>query len=211
MNDQSIVDGYLQFFKIIPKENFFEFGINNIISIDIGKAKMEWGNLLGRIKSKSNDLFVRNSGRNGSGNQLLSELYKSVFEIDIKYDQTNNDQPSRLIQNLTGYRKNKTIRNYQVSHVFGNTKNVFCFTAPWNIVFIPKIIDPLTGHEAKGDFVEEFKDTFQKTILTKFEDQIKEYNDLMEFWHQKISSWIEKNIDTKNHNSIIKDFSKIGF
>ena len=142
--EEKILDSYQQFFEIVSKDKFFEFGLANIIHINIQDVKTEWINLLERIKNRSTDLYVRNSGRNGTGNALLTQLYLDVFKLKINYDQTNNNQPSMLLQRLTDKRKNKNIFNYQVSHVYGRTKNVFCFTAPWNIVFIPKIIDPFT-------------------------------------------------------------------
>jgi len=85
---------------------------------------------------------------------------------------------------LTGYAKDKIskfeeIRNYQISHVFGRTKNVYAFTAPWNIVYLPKIIDPFTGHEAKGDMVNEYTALFQKKIYIYFEKLIDQFNEIM--------------------------------
>lgn len=46
--------------------------------------------------------------------------------------------------------------------MFGRTKNIYAFTAPWNIVYMPKILDPFTGHEAKGEMVDEYRMLFQK-------------------------------------------------
>ena len=152
-----MINSYEQFFDLFPKDNFFDFGLNNIITIDFDKATIEWEELVQRVKNKSSDLYVRSSGRQGTGNDTLKALYRDVFEININIDKTNNQKPKRMLQNLTGYRVNKTIFNYQISHVYGRTKNVYCFTAPWNTIFIPKIIDPFTGHEAKGSFVNEFQ------------------------------------------------------
>ena len=173
-------NAYLEFFKIIPKEKFFQFGIENIISINQDKAKREWDNLTRRIKNRENNLFVRSSGRNGAGNDILKQFYKDIFDININIDPTNNQKPRKLMNKLSGYEINKNIQNYQTSHVFGRTKNVYCFVAPWNIVLIPKIIDPLTGHEAKGDFVDEFKILFRGSIYRKYRECIDEYNDLIE-------------------------------
>ena len=137
-------------------------------------------------------------------------MYKDVFRLDIKFDSTNNDQPSRKIQKLTGYRKNKTIFNYQVSHVFGKTKNIYCFTAPWNIVFIPKILDPLTGHEAIGDYVIEFKRLFWNKIYTKFEVEVNNYNEIISHQYPIIKEWVENNvIDDKFKSAILKEFVPI--
>ena len=144
-----MIDSYLQFFSLIPKQTFFDFGIRNIIYADKGKSFKEWKALKQKIYDKHEELYVRASGRNGAGNNILSSLYKDIFGINIKFDPTNNQKPTITIQELTGHKKNKTIQNYQVSHVFGRTKNVFCFTAPWNIIFIPKLIDPIVDPNSR--------------------------------------------------------------
>jgi hypothetical protein len=203
------IDAYEKFFEVLPKERFIDFGLENIISIDSVAAASEWLNLCSRIETKAPDLFVRNSGRNGNGNAYLSQLYMEMFGISINYDPTNNAQPTKLIEKLTGHRKNKTIFNYQVSHVFGRTKNVYSFAAPWNIVFIPKIVDPLTGHEAKGDFVDEFTCSFRKRIYSKFTKEIEEFNSKMLSHQQKIHEWVMQVIPEKERGNYLKEFAVI--
>jgi len=204
-----ILDSYEQLFEIFPRSSFYEFGLKNIISVDIDKAKESWKNLINNVNKKDNDLYIRNSGRNGTGNKYLLNLYQDIFDIQINFDQTNNDKPSRIIQNLTGYKKNKNIFNYQVSHVFGNTKNVYCFTAPWNIVFIPKVIDPFTGHEAKGIYVDDFKNKFLAIITNKYRNLIIEYNKIIRSKYSRINKWVDKNIPEELKISILKDFQEI--
>jgi hypothetical protein len=211
MNKENIKikDGYKEFFELFPKEDFLKFGLENIIPIPKEKAKNAWIELLQRINSKANDLYVRSSGRNGNGNEILKKLYKDVFGININFDPTNNNEPAKLLQELTGFKKNKTIFNYQVSHPFGNTKNVFCFTAPWNVVFIPKILDPFTGHEAKGDEVNEFTKKFKSKIYRLYEKEIISYNHEMKKYSKPISDWVKENVDNKMQVSIKKDFDQI--
>lgn len=203
------LDAYEQFFRIVPKETFFNFGLENIIHIETKKVSMEWDSLITKIKNKSTDLYVRNSGRNGAGNLLLTQLYSDIFGIKINYDQTNNNQPSMLLQKLTDKRKNKTIFNYQVSHIFGRTKNVFCFTAPWNIVFIPKIIDPFTGHEAKGEYVKEFKKYFEEKMYKIFINEITDFNTLMKMYKPKVFEWLNLAVPEKDRNKYLKEFEEI--
>jgi len=204
-----ILDGYKQFFDYVNKESFFKFGLDNIITIDKELISNNWKKLLDNINNKSKDLFIRSFGRNGRKNNIFEKLYNDVFGININFDPTNNSKPSRLIQNLTGYKTNKTIFNYQISHVFGNTKNVYCFTAPWNIVLIPKIIDPFTGHEAKGVYVDEFQKTFKKYIFEYSEKEIIEYNKIMEKLQPEIIKWVNNNVIEKDKNNILKEFEYI--
>ena len=204
-----IKDAYEQFFQILSKEIFFNFGLENIITIKKDVVSYEWKRLIKRIDKLSNDLFVRGFGKNGSGNNYVEKLYKEIFNININFDPTNNAKPSQLLQKLTDYRTNKTIYNYQISHVFGNTKNVYCFTAPWNIIFIPKIIDPFTGHEATGDYVDEFQIMFKKFIFEKFNEEIIEYNEIMKNLYPKIEVWVNQNIIEKKRESYLKDFKQI--
>lgn len=206
------LDSYLQFFEIVDKDAFFRFGIDNIIIAKPEIAKNAWNNLLKNINAKSDNLFVRSSGRYAVGNDILRKLYADVFGININFDPTNNDEPTKLIQDLTGYYKRgskQNIFNYQVSHVFGRTKNVFLFTAPWNIVFVPKVLDPLTGHEAKGDFVEEFKSLFVNKVKLLFKHEIEEYNLEMTKYLPKLLVWVKENVDKNKQSSILKDFTLI--
>ena len=205
----AVVDAYQQFFKLLPKEKFFEFGLKHIISIDRDVSKNWWNLLKEDVNRKSTGLFVRSSGRNGSGNTVVKNLYKYVFGIDINFDATNNAKPTKLLEYFTHLKKNKTIFNYQVSHVFGQTKNVFCFTAPWNIVFIPKIVDPFTGHEAMGDYVDEFKKCFRKEIYSMYEDMIVEYNELMKIYRPKVKEWLDAKVGISNVQKYLKDFEDI--
>jgi hypothetical protein len=181
-----MLDSYLEFFSkgYLTKEQFFEFGLESLISSPLPEAEFEWQALKNRIHSNG-EVFIRGFGRNSSGSKLFTSLYGALLNNhNVKVDPTNNAEPTRLISKVTGYSKTeksgfKPISNYQVSHVFGRTKNVFCFTAPWNIVFIPKIIDPLTGHEAKGEIVKEFTRLFRSKVFTKFERQICDYNEII--------------------------------
>lgn len=204
-----MINSYEQFFDLFPKDKFFDFGLNNIITIDFDKATIEWKELVGRVKNKSSNLYVRSSGRQGAGNEELKALYRDVFGININIDKTNNQKPKSMLQKLTGHRVNKTIFNYQISHVYGRTKNVYCFTAPWNLIFIPKIIDPLTGHEAKGKFVNEFQFLLRNSIQAKFIESINEFNDFMQIYYPLVKVWASSNVPPRKQTSITKDFKPI--
>ena len=204
-----IIDGYKQFFEFVNKEDFFNFGLKNIITIDEGLVSALWKELLNDIKNNSANLFIRSFGRNGRSNDKLKKLYMDIFGIEINFDPINNQKPGQLMEKYTMYKKNRNIFNYQVSHVFGNTKNVYCFNTPWNIVFIPKILDPLTGHEAKGEFKDEFMKLFQNYIFQKFNKEISEFNSIMEGIYPEIKVWVEENIDEKEKQYILKEFKKI--
>jgi hypothetical protein len=208
--NMQIRDAYAQFFELFSKEDFFDFGFKNIITVDKEVVGHEWQRLIDRINQSSDDLYVRNFGRNGNENDNLAKLYKEVFNININFDPTNNAKPKQLLQNLTGHVINKTIFNYQISHVFGNTKNVYCFTAPWNIIFIPKIIDPFTGHEAKGNYVDEFQKIFKRNVYEKFREEILEYNEIIRKMFPEIKIWIDSNVLEKKREGYLKDFKEIG-
>ncbi len=182
-------DSYIRFFSedYITKEQFFEFGLQETIYIPLDKAEKEWSELKNRIKNNE-EVFIRGFGRDAAGTHLFQELYESIIgNENIKKDATNNNKPAKLIRELTGYSKSvtsnnskfKPIRNYQISHVFGRTKNVYAFTAPWNIVYLPKILDPFTGHEAKGEMIEEFTALFQKQCYGIFSDLIEDFNSII--------------------------------
>ncbi len=98
-------------------------------------------------------------------------MYKILLKNNnIQKDSSNNSEPTKLLREITGFSKSikndtddkEKIINYQVSHIFGRTKNPFLFTAPWNIVWHPRILDPFTGHESKGANADKYKFEFLK-------------------------------------------------
>jgi hypothetical protein len=179
-------DSYLRFFEegYISKEQFFEFGLKEIIYSPYDKAEVEWTELKRKILN-NDEVYIRGFGRDASGTYLFQDLYKQlVGNSNVIKDPTNNAEPTKVIKELTGYSKTKSsnyelIRNYQISHVFGRTKNVYAFTAPWNLVYIPKILDPFTGHEAKGELIHEFTFLFRQQTYKKFEILIDDFNEIV--------------------------------
>ena len=207
-----MIDSYEKFLtKYVSKEDFFDFGLSETIYISSEKVKIEWENLKNRIYTNQ-EVFIRGFGRDASGTHLFLNFYKKVFNNDnVLKDPTNNAKPTKLIETLTDLKKNKDIRNYQVSHVFSKTKNIFTFTAPWNIVFMPKILDPFTGHEAKGTMVEEYQRLFKQQTYEKLKNFINEYNDIMSDVNlvNTIDEYFEELYNTGNRNDkIIKKFKK---
>lgn len=179
-------DSYERFFSqgYISKEQFFEFGLQETIYAPLDKSEIAWSDFKKRIATHQ-QVYIRGFGRNSNGSHLFQEFYKNIIgNENILIDPTNNAQPTKLIRDLTGYSKTKSnnhepIQNYQISHIFGRTKNVFAFTAPWNIVYMPKMLDPFTGHEAKGKMIAEYQVLFQQQSYKHFEPLIEDYNKLI--------------------------------
>lgn len=191
-------DGYEIFFKHfnIDEDELISFGIQQVISADLNSAKTEWNSLKQKLENGSL-IYIRDYGRKGTGSPLIKKFYSELFpKANIDFDRSGNGQAHKIIEKMTGLKKNSdtsnSIINFQVSHVFGRTKNPLCFLAPWNIVFIPKILDPFTGHEAKGQVVERFTQAFQTHVISLFHDQISEYNEIIIQHTATIDSTIQK-------------------
>jgi len=209
-------DSYIRFFSEghISKEQFFEFGLKETIYAPIDRAEREWASLKNRI-ANNEEVFIRGFGRDANGTHLYQELYQRlVGNSHVKKDPTNNAEPTKIIKELTGYSKKKNanyelIRNYQVSHVFGRTKNVYAFTAPWNIVYMPKLLDPFTGHEAKGDMVDEYTILFQKQAYRQFPKLIDDFNEIISGsdFKDKLSSCLDELNEDDSFQS--KDIEKL--
>ena len=203
-------DSYIRFFSegYISKEQFFKFGLKETIYAPIEKAKREWGLLKNRIQNNG-EVFIRGFGRDANGTHLFQEFYQRlVGNRNVKKDPTNNAEPTKIIRELTGYSKTKNskyelIRNYQISHIFGRTKNIYAFTAPWNIVYMPKMLDPFTGHEAKGDMIDEYTLLFQKQGYEQFGRLIDDFNEIIASSH-----FIEKLNNCLNELSADNSFEK---
>lgn len=174
-------DSYERFFAAghITKEQFFRFGFEETIYIPADKAKIAWEELKTRI-AEDREVYIRGFGRDGAGTDFFRGFYESVLgKKNVLRDPSNNEHPRRVITSLTGYSKRTSIRNYQISHIFGRTKNIYTFTAPWNIAFVPKILDPFTGHEARGALIEEYQGLFHRQAFDRFQPMIEEFNSIV--------------------------------
>ena len=167
----------------ISFDEFIDFGINNTIYPDFQMVKEFWKELKSRIEN-GEPVYIRGLGRNGGGNELIKEFY-AFFGINIIIDPSNNMVPTRNLQKFTGKTKNKNLFNYQVAHIFGKTKNVYMFESPWNICFVPKMFDPLTGHEAKGIFPDKYKEKWLAAVKEKYQEFIADFNSVVESFNIK--------------------------
>ena len=188
---------FLNHFGIKPKA-LFEWGMDAIIFPENDIVEKEWALLKKRILNNE-VVYIRGYGRDARGTRLYIDFYKYVFKNEnVKKDPTNNNRPQTNVKKMTGLTRNKDIYNYQVSHIWGHTKNVFLFEAPWNICYTPKIIDPFTGHETKGDLPKEFQEYFIKYAQNKYRKYIKDYNKTISNYDFKSllqKYCVEKNID----------------
>ena len=163
----------------IDKMALFEWGIEATIFPPIEKVILEWESLKTRVLTDQ-QVYIRGHGRNGHGTQLYIGLYNFLFgNSHVEEDPTNNYAPQKCIQRLTGLKRNKDIYHYQISHIWGHTKNVFLFEAPWNICYTPKIMDPFTGHETKGSWPEEYQKVFLDRATELYKPFIADYNKLI--------------------------------
>ncbi|MGP4061463.1 hypothetical protein [Halobacillus sp. H74] len=197
-----MIDGYKMFMEKfnISDEQMIQFGIEETLTIPDHEVKSEWSILKENVYHGNNKVYVRGYGRDARGTEQYLKLYKELFGHNNFYkDPTNNAEPTKLLKRLTGYArqekpssKYKRIRNFQVSHIFGKTKNPFLFTAPWNIVYVPKIMDPFTGHESKGELTEKFQKRFLSYFHSHFSDYIDDYNELMSDLRPKVIRYLEE-------------------
>ena len=204
-------DSYLNFLKKfnISNEDFIEYGLNDIIFILNDKVISEWDILKNKVYSNQ-EVYIRGMGRDAAGTKYMLEVHKSLFgNSNIKKDPTNNAHPTKILENLTGFSKRKLkssnlISNYQVSHIFGRTKNALMFMAPWNIVYIPKLFDPFSGHESKGELTQIFSTKLKEITYEKFKVQIDDYNSIVN--NSKFVDSLNSSIDDlKSNNSKISE------
>lgn len=179
-----MIDAYDNLFLKYNKDEFFKDSIEEIIFVPTDKLEQNWLNIKHKLLHNE-ELYIRGYGRNAAGTNAFIVLYKYLFQNEkIKKDPTNNAKPTTTLTELTGLCKvvkndnikKERIQNYQVSHLFGKTKNPLLFTAGWNIAYIPKYIDPFTGHETQGKYRLEFQKLFEAKISEKFGYYINDYN-----------------------------------
>ena len=201
-------DSYQEFLDSfgIDKEALYQWGISATIFPPISTVTTAWSNLKERVFTDQK-VYIRGYGRDAHGTQLYKDLYMALFGNSlIEKDPTNNAIPNRHIEQLTGMRRNVDLYNYQVSHIWGHTKNVFMFEAPWNICYTPKLIDPFTGHETKGVWPEEYQKMFIEYASNMYKPFIDEYNQLMIDHH--IAERVEQYLKTLKQAISAKDFAQ---
>ena len=177
----------------IQKDDLYQWGISSTIFPELDAVADAWEDLKKRIFSNQT-VYIRGYGRDAHGTQLYQDLYKYLFgNNNVKKDPTNNTVPHKHIQQLTGLRRNNDVYNYQVSHIWGRTKNAFMFEAPWNICYTPKLIDPFTGHETKGAWPEEYQKMFVAYAYNRDKAFIDDYNQLLidKDIHNKIAQYLQ--------------------
>ena len=190
-------EAYTKLFEHIDKETFFKSGIDDIVYIENQTIATQWEELKKAV-FENQRVFIRGYGRDAKGTDLYLKLYENLFEnTKLEKDSNNNAQPTKLLKNLTPFSKTKKkgktlIINYQISHLFGRTKNPLLFTCPWNIAYIPKYLDPFTGHETQGQYSEQFKQIFLPIIKEKFSNYIDDYNLVI---RDKITHRIEESLE----------------
>lgn len=197
-------DLFLKYFNI-NKNEFFQFGIDNTIFTDYEKAYIQWIKLKEKLFNNK-QIAIRGYGRDSHGTEMFFSFYEYVFNNkNIVKDKTNNDLPQRIISEMTNYKRNINLYNYQTSHIFGMTKNPLMFEASWNICLTPKIFDPLTGHETKGNLPTEYSIILRKFAKEKYERIIDEYNEIIDKYSNKINLFIDNLNKNKENIQFIKD------
>lgn len=188
-------DSYIDFLKRfnIKEKDFFEYGRESIIYVEKEIVQKEWDNLKDRI-THNKEVYIRPYGNNGRNSQIFIDFIKYVFGNNkIRIDSSRNSKPQICLKKYTNLERGKNIQNYQVSHIFGMTKNPYMFECPWNIAYIPKIFDPFTGHESNGEWTQKFQNYYLNDVQERFQDFIADYNSIIEKCNikQKVDSFIE--------------------
>jgi len=198
-------DAYDKLFVFIDRAEFFQNSIEDIIYIEQSISENLWSTLKYDVLN-NNPVYIRGYGRDAKKTKYFIEFYKVLFDNNyVLKDANNNAQPTKLLKEYTDYckvskdGKNGKIKilNYQISHLFGKTKNPLLFNAPWNMAYIPKYLDPFTGHETQGKHSNEFKKLISSVLKDKLSYFIDDYNKIID---EFVSSRLEDALDQTRRN-----------
>lgn len=78
-----------------------------------------------------------------------------------------------------------------------------------NIVYIPKIVDPFTGHESKGDLTRKFTRKFQQHVYSKYQIYIEEFNTIVNNLKPTLESYLEGVENEQFKVDVLKQFTPI--
>lgn len=179
-------------------------GLNQIIWPQTNKGLKYW-DILKRFKDAQNGgtpLYIRGYGRNNSKTYLFIDFFDRYYKLNVQPDPVSNTIPKQVIEACTGFIINKHIQNYQISHIFEErTHNPLLFTTPWMICYVPKILDPFTGHECMGyDWV---RARFVYYVASYWINEINQYNK----YHNHLLPNLKKNI--KDYVKYLKSNSSL--
>ncbi len=168
--------------EYISKEDFFKFGLEKTIYIPQDKAEKSWKKLKDNLNN--NKTVYMRGFKDSSSTRIASTFYSALFNNEYtKKDPSNTQNPAKTIEELSGYKKSKDLKNYQLASVFGRGRNVLAFTAPWNIVYIPSVLDPLLSSDNNSALATEYQELFKSYVYNRFKTQINEYNDIVTNHH----------------------------
>ena len=184
-----MTDSYLKLFEAVGVDftKFIETGAENCLFLPHSKVASNWEN----IKKQVNDgiILVRGCGRHADSQDIANSAYGKLFCVKkIDVDKTNNANPGKYYT-LFEKESGEKLYNYQVSHVFGRTKNPYAFMGLWNISLVPKLLDPLTGHESHGLYKNGFQKLFKKRSFDLYPDILEDFNAIMLNLNKKLDDW----------------------
>lgn len=199
---------FMEKFKISNTE-FTKWCLDSVIWIPEDNAKKLWNDLKKDINN-GEPVLIRGFGRDKSNHIIQLDVYKKALNITAGIDPTNNAGPNKVIIKGTEKIKNKHIFNFKISHIWGKTKNPYCFMAPWNIAYTPILMDPFTGHESKGDLTEHITTELKKHAKSIYSNLIDDYNKIVNNEISKLEDYFGKNtVSNDIKNAILADFSSI--
>ncbi|MDH5465296.1 MAG: hypothetical protein OEW60_06665 [Thiovulaceae bacterium] len=173
--------------EYLSQEDFIRYGLEKTVYIPDDKVKEGWEDLKKQINSNKK-VFMRGVKDNNI-TRMFFDYYKDIVKNErIAKDPSNTQNPAKVIEDLSGIKKSKDLRNYQLTSIFGRSRNIFAFTAPWNIVYIPNLIDPLLSSEANNELSKEFQKAFQKNAYEKFKPYVDEFNKIVTDHHFRQST-----------------------
>ena len=173
-----------------------QFGLENSVYAANGTPESDalvlrqWHDVMDALEGNG-DIYIRLRDTNSPEFRFYRNLYADprLFGNNCLHaGGDGNYYAKRAIQKVTGWKVNQNpprdidrgyLVYFTVSHVFGNrTKNPLLFTAVWNIVLTPNLIDPFTDEENHYEFAERFKEEFRARIRESevIQQCIGEYN-----------------------------------
>lgn len=177
-------NSYDELFEVFPDiaDRLCQFGLENSVYAANGTPEndelvlRQWHDVVAALEGNDN-IYIRLKDTNSQEFRFYRNLYADprLFGNNrLNAGGDGNYYAKRAIQNVTGWNVKQNPRRgmdrgclvyFTVSHVFGNrTKNPLLFTAAWNIVLTPNLIDPFTNEENHYEFAERFKEEFRARI-----------------------------------------------
>ncbi len=200
-------------------EDLWTFTIENMVFVDNDEGIILDARVQDYLSGKQKDILIASPS---SSSEQIKEHYLQLYDVlfpgtTFRFEKIENATPRKLLEVLTDVKDTDTpmevylkLRSYQVLHVFKRIHNPYAYLAPWNIIMIPKVLQPFLTYNEKyvepkfmtsgqrffyekhQEELPEFEIRIKKFIYERYKEDIDNFNEEMLVLGEKVQPFFEE-------------------